>query len=113
MLQFKQRQPESEPAPARWKVGIDRQRVAAYVALALVAGFALGFVAARYLARTQPTTPAVSETAPQIRQAAADSLTGELHRVTRVVRGDTVELHCWYDAHLFPPSPAAPQPAGQ
>lgn len=27
--------------------------------------------------------------------------------------GDTVELHCWYDAHLFPPSPAAPQPAGQ
>ena len=27
--------------------------------------------------------------------------------------GDTVELHCWYDAHLFPPSSAAPQPAGQ
>jgi micrococcal nuclease len=92
MLQFKRRQPESEPAPARWKVGIDRQRVAAYVALALAAGFAAGLAVAKYLARTQPTTPAVSETAPQIRQAAADSLTGELHRVTRVVRGDTVEV---------------------
>src|SRR5438309_6243732 len=92
MLQFKQRQPESEPAPPRWNVGVDRRRAAAYVALALAAGFALGFVAARYLTRTQPPAPRVSETAPTIRQAAADSLTGEFHRVTQVVRGDTVDV---------------------
>ena len=92
MLQFKQRQPKSAPAPARWNVGVDRRRVAAYIALALAAGFAAGLVAARYLARTQPTTPVVSEIPPAIRQAAADSLTGEFHRVTRVVRGDTVEV---------------------
>lgn len=24
--------------------------------------------------------------------------------------GSTIELHAWYDAHLFPPSPEAPQP---
>jgi hypothetical protein len=24
--------------------------------------------------------------------------------------GDTVELHAWYDAHLFPPAPIAAQP---
>lgn len=92
MLQFKQRLPKSEPAPARWNVGVDRRRAAAYVVLALAAGFALGFGAARYLTRTQPTGPLVSESPPAIRQAAADGLTGEVHRVTRVVRGDTVEV---------------------
>jgi micrococcal nuclease len=91
MLQFKQRLPKSEPAPARWNVGVDRRRAAAYVVLALAAGFALGFVAARYLTRTQPAA-LVSESPPAIRQAAADSLTGEFHRVTRVVRGDTLEV---------------------
>ena len=26
--------------------------------------------------------------------------------------GDTVELHAWYEAHIFPPSPGAPRPSG-
>jgi hypothetical protein len=27
--------------------------------------------------------------------------------------GDTVELHAWYDSHVFPPPPAASPPEGQ
>jgi len=92
MLQFKQRQFESEPVPPRWKVGIERRRVVAYVALSLAAGFALGFIAARFLTRTQPVQTGVKETPPSIRQAAADTLDGEFHRVTRIIRGDTIEV---------------------
>ena len=92
MLQFKERQFESEPIPARWSIGVDRRRVVTYVFLALAAGFGLGFMAARFIARKQPTLPLISETSPTTRQAAADSFTGEFQRVTRVLRGDTIEV---------------------
>src|SRR5437588_3697902 len=92
MLQFKQRQIESERVPDRWNVGIDRRRVVTYVAMSLAAGFALGFIAAKYLTRAQPVEAHLSQTAPSIRPAAADTLDGEFHRVTRVIRGDTVEV---------------------
>jgi len=26
--------------------------------------------------------------------------------------GETVELHAWYDGHLFPPTPVGPAPSG-
>jgi len=92
MLQFKQRQFESEPVTPRWEVGIDQRRVVAYVALSLAVGFALGFIAARFLTRTQPVQTRGSEAPPSIRQAAADTVEGEFHRVTRIIRGDTVEV---------------------
>lgn len=92
MLQFKQRQFESEPVTPRWEVGIDQRRVVAYVVLSLAAGFALGFIAARFLTRTQAIQTRVSEAPSTIRQAAADTVDGELHRVNRIIRGDTVEV---------------------
>ena len=92
MLQFKQPQPESVQPPARWNVGLDRRRVAAYVAIALAAGFVAGFAAARYWTRAQPIVPVLGDTPPGTRQAARDNLGGEFHRVTRVVRGDTIEV---------------------
>ena len=30
-----------------------------------------------------------------------------------IKNGDTIELHAWYDAHLFPSTPQAPQPTVQ
>jgi hypothetical protein len=34
--------------------------------------------------------------------------------VTAINRqGTTVELHAWYELHLFPPTTVAPQPSGQ
>lgn len=48
MLEFKRPGRFPEPQP-RWEVGADRRHVAAYVAMALIAGFALGFVAAKFI----------------------------------------------------------------
>lgn len=93
MLQFKQHQFETEELPARWNIGIDRRHVAAYVALALVAGFAGGFIAARYLNPRNAASPSlVGETRPSARQAPADAQTGEFRRVTRIVRADVIEV---------------------
>lgn len=93
MLQFKQHQFETEELPLRWNIGVDRRHVAAYVGLALVAGFAAGFIASRYMTPKETAAPPpVSETRSSIRQAAAEAPTGEFHRVTRLVRADSIEV---------------------
>jgi micrococcal nuclease len=92
MLQFKQHQLETEEIPPRWNIGVDRRHVAAYVGLALVAGFAAGFIASRYTSRKEPAAlPAVSDARPSGRQPAGGAAT-EFHRVTRIIRGDVVEV---------------------
>ena len=53
MLAFKQKPYEPEMAP-RWAVGVDRRHVAVYVAVALVSGFAIGFMVARGISRKEP-----------------------------------------------------------
>lgn len=92
MLQFKQHQLETEELAPRWNIGVDRRHVAAYVGLALVAGFAGGFIAARYATRKETAPPPlVSESRPPVRQAANTQAT-EFHHVSRIVRGDTIEV---------------------
>jgi len=92
MLQFKQRQLETEEPPPRWNIGVDRRHVAAYVVLALVAGFAAGFIASKYMTRREsPVLPLASEARPAARQPAADA-TSEFHRVTRIIRADVIEV---------------------
>ena len=92
MLEFKQRQLETEELAPRWNIGVDRRHVAAYVGLALVAGFAGGFIADRYATRREMVPPPlVSESRPPVRQA-ANTQAVEFHRVTRIVRGDTIEV---------------------
>jgi micrococcal nuclease len=92
MLEFKRRQLETEELSPRWNIGVDRRHVAAYVGLALVAGFAGGFIAERYVTRKEVAAPPlVSESRPPARQA-ANTQAVEFHRVTRIVRGDTIEV---------------------
>lgn len=98
MLSFKQ-QREADDIPARWNIGVDRRHVAVYVALALVAGFVFGFIVSRSLTRkenpaalgpaaaTPPQSPARASTA-----ASADVQSTEFRRVTRILRGDTIEV---------------------
>lgn len=93
MLQFKQHQFEPEELAPRWNIGVDRRQVVAYVGLALIAGFAAGFIASRYMSRKETVAPPlVSESRPPPRQGAADAPTGEFHRVTRIVRADAIEV---------------------
>jgi micrococcal nuclease len=93
MLPFRDQQIKPDEMPLRWKIGIDQRQVALYVGLALVAGFALGFMTSRYIADNEaararvaagPETdsPVAEETAPP----------AEFRRVTRILRADTVEI---------------------
>lgn len=92
-LQFKQRQADTEEAPPRWNIGIDRRRVAMYVALALMAGFAGGFLAARSTTRKEASPPVLNrDNRPAAQKSASESTQIEYHRVSRIVRADTIEV---------------------
>jgi endonuclease YncB( thermonuclease family) len=92
MLQFKQHQFETEEQP-RWNIGIDRRHVAAYVGLALVAGFAAGFIVSRYVTRKETTTQSqLAETRVPPRQATEEKPISQFQRVSRIVRADVIEV---------------------
>ena len=80
--------------PPRWQIGIDRRQVIVYLCLALVGGFAFGFATAKYtttkenLASMPPARTAEATT----RSAAGDAPPEGFVRVTRLVRGDTIEV---------------------
>lgn len=98
MLSFKQ-QYEADDIPTRWNIGVDRRHVAVYVALALVAGFVLGFIVSRSLTRKEnPSTVGPSAATPPqspartYPAASADAQSTEFRRVTRILRADTIEV---------------------
>jgi len=96
MLSFKEQEDPSPEAQPRWNIGVNRQHVAIYVAVALVAGFAIGFIAARSIMRNKeelPPSPMISAQAnTPARPAAVTTASTEFHKVTRILRGDTVEV---------------------
>lgn len=93
MLQFKQSQIETEEPPPRWSIGIDRRHVATYVGLALLLGFAAGFIVSRYIPRRDTTElPLRTETRTPTPEAAAEATPGEFHRVSRLLRADVIEV---------------------
>ena len=92
MLQFKQRQPEADRLPDRWKIGVDREHVIVYVGLALVVGFAVGFITSRMLTRRDNTGVLSPATQLPARSSATDNPTSEFHRVARILRADTIDV---------------------
>ena len=79
MLQFKHKQLETDTLPDRWKIGVDREHVIVYVGLALVIGFAVGFIVSRTLTRRD--NPVLSSPAAQLpaRPSTTDASTSEFH----------------------------------
>ncbi|MEK6299523.1 MAG: thermonuclease family protein [Acidobacteriota bacterium] len=92
MLQFKQRQPEADKLPDRWKIGIDREHVIVYVAVALIAGFAGGFITSRMFTRRDNAAQLSNVAQLPSRAASTTSPTSDFHRVSRIVRADTIEV---------------------
>src|SRR5712692_7586370 len=90
----------------RWSIGVERRRVTLYVAIALIAGFALGFGSSQFIGGkkqspqllTGTSTASVSDPSgskqPEDLPAASTPSSGsnEFHRVTRIARGDTIEV---------------------
>ena len=93
MLSFKQQPYEADVAP-RWSIGIDKRHVAVYVAVALVAGFSLGFIVARSIAHKEagPTIPANAAVTPPMRQPQSEISSNEFRAVKRILRADTIEV---------------------
>jgi endonuclease YncB( thermonuclease family) len=93
-------QPPSIQHP-RWEIGIDRNKVAAFIGVALIAGFGLGYLGARYLAGNRATidkAKATRNNPPDSNDAintpdtkSSGSAMSEFHKVTRIVRPDTIE----------------------
>jgi len=90
--------PTSSQSP-RWELGIDRSRVAAFIGVALIAGFGFGYLAARYLAQTRATTEKERASAKSTAgdpggeaESRATSPGGaDWHKVNRIIRADTIE----------------------
>jgi micrococcal nuclease len=80
-------------------LGIDRSQVAAFIGVALIAGFGFGYLAARYLAQTRATTekarasakPAAGDSGEAPDSRAANTGTPDWHKVNRIIRADTIE----------------------
>lgn len=83
---------------------MDRQRVAVYVALALVVGFAAGYAVSRYTSKSaEPPTVAAapvepSSLVPNTTEGSLESATAavaeshQYYRVKRVIRADTIDI---------------------
>src|SRR5947209_5493246 len=82
----------------RWNIGVDRRHVAVYVVVALVAGFALGFMLARGILRketppvVQTTTAATALTPPARPAPPVETPPTDFRKVTRLLRADTLEV---------------------
>src|SRR5262245_27933996 len=93
-------QPPSSPPlqSPRWEIGIDRNRVAAFIGVALMAGFGFGYLAARFLASSKTAT---EKTRVSARNSAdpgdardsrtPDAAAADFHKVSRIIRADTIE----------------------
>src|SRR5215472_8284271 len=91
-----QQAPPASQSP-RWEFGIDRNQVAVFIGVALIAGFGFGYLAARYLAQTRATTEkeraSAKSTAGDPGGEAESRATGpggaDWHKVNRIIRADT------------------------
>ena len=92
MFELEKEQAEAGYTP-RWQIGIDRRQVIVYVCLALVGGFAFGFATAKYtVSKESVAALPQSRTEATNRTAGADPQPAGSQRVSRIVRGDTVEV---------------------
>lgn len=91
MFELEKERVEADYSP-RWPIGIDRRQVIVYVCLALIGGFAFGFATAKYTTSKESLSALPpARTGAMARATAGDAPAG-LQRVSRVVRGDTIEV---------------------
>jgi len=107
-------QPPQAQAP-RWEIGIDRNKVAAFIGGALIAGFGFGYLAARYLAYSRDKTEKarVAAKAPAVDPADADDNKAanaglpDFHKVTKIIRADMIEAEGVGGIRMIGVNPAA------
>ena len=91
-----QQAPPANQSP-RWEFGIDRNQVAVFIGVALIAGFGFGYLAARYLAQTRATTEKARASAKpgdagqEADSRATNGAAPDWHKVNRIIRADLIE----------------------
>lgn len=104
MLSFKQRETLEEVSTPRWKVGIDKERVAMFVGVALIGGFILGFATARFINRADAVKLEEAKAKTEERSRPKDEIipaAPEQAKVTRILRADTVEVEGVGTVHMI------------
>lgn len=104
MLSFKQQEVPQEGVVKRWKIGIDKERVAMYVGIALIGGFILGFATAKFINRADAVKAEEAQAKTEDRVRAKTEIPQSLPeyaRVTRILRADTVEVEGVGPVHLI------------
>ncbi|HJQ69323.1 MAG TPA: thermonuclease family protein [Blastocatellia bacterium] len=92
MFELEKERVESDYSP-RWQIGIDRRQVIVYICLALVGGFAFGFATAKYTTTKESLAAVPASRTEATKSAAASEAPPEgFVRVTRLLRGDTIEV---------------------
>jgi micrococcal nuclease len=104
MTAYNRQEARIDPLTERWVVGPSRRRVASYVAVALVVGFALGMATSQLMSRRPRVIEAALPAAPPAganpaASAQAESTTpaapgpaAKSGKVTRMIRADVVEV---------------------
>ncbi len=92
LLSFKQPdKPAPAPPPERWQVGVDRRQAVLYTIIALIAGFTAGFALAKYTQKPAENDPSLAaDTSARTRQSG--EAMAEFHAVTKIIRGDIIEV---------------------
>jgi micrococcal nuclease len=101
MLSLKDRiESEKDASLPSWNTGVERRKVAIYVAVALIGGFAAGLTTYKYAVGTgkqlQPMPATVQEAASRAGATPitdpTDPIHSELHLVSRIIRADIIEV---------------------
>src|SRR5437667_1150244 len=96
MLSFKQQEDAKAAIAPRWKVGIEKERVAMFVGFALIGGFLLGYASARFINRADTAkvedAKAKTEDTSRVKSATPAPALPTYAKVTKVLRADTIEV---------------------
>jgi micrococcal nuclease len=94
MISFKQQEAVQEDLTPRWKIGVDKNQVALFIAGALILGFALGFLTARLIQKNDDPNAAEQkriEEAQRPRPSEAKVASG-VYAVKGIIKADTLEV---------------------
>jgi micrococcal nuclease len=95
MLSFKQQEVPQEVSTSRWKIGIDKERVAMFVGVALIGGFILGFATAKFINRADAVKQEEAKAKTEERARPKTEIipaAPEYAKVSHVLRADTLEV---------------------
>ncbi len=95
MLSFKQQEIAQEGLAPRWKIGVDKNQVAIFVGAALILGFALGFLTARYMLKAEDPNVAEQKRIEELQRTKAGdnkATAPGIYAVKSIIKADTLEL---------------------